>query len=316
MGYSESDAVKLKEELQNYYSQAETLMMKPEGYKALKKLLPLIDLCYDKLLRICEELNEKGCLTEFEWRRTDVTKEKENFDCHVNSWFTGQDAAKLVEGDIAPQSSVGTKSNCTRSSTASEKLRSQVRLEVASAAMNKENTRVCETRFRARQRAEKLKLAAREEANIKQRKAEAEAQRILQKAKEEAEAAERQAMHEIRLKLQEVEDCTEKELEEKKLEWELAKVEADARSKNVSDSQEKPHYHAKDLPSTSKSKGPFVTFKPSKEPIRPTTFVPPSSRSLTDLPFLSRDIEHSNHQEHFATKTLARSPQRNFQSFL
>ena len=105
-------------------------------------------------------------------------------------------------------------------------------------------------------------------------------------------------------------------MEEKKLESELAKVEADAWSKNVSDSQEKPHYHAKDLPSTSKSKGPFVTFKPSKEPIRPTTFVPLPSRSLTDLPFSSRDVEHSNHQEPFATKTLARSPQRNFQSFL
>ena len=41
--------------------------------------------------------------------------------------------------------------------------------------MNKENTKVYETRFRARQRAEKLKLAAREEAEIKQRKAKDEA---------------------------------------------------------------------------------------------------------------------------------------------
>ena len=82
-------------------------------------------------------------------------------------------------------------------------------------------------------------------------------------------------MHKIKLELQEVEDCTEKELEEKKLEWELAKVEADAWSKNVSDLQEKPHHHAKDLSSTSKSKRPFVISNPSKEPIRPTTFVPP-----------------------------------------
>ena len=140
MGFFKSDAVKFEEALQHYYIQAETLIMKPEGYKALKKLLPFINICYDKLLRVCEELNEKGCLIDFEWRRTDVTKEKENFDRHKKFWFTGQDEAKLVEGDIVPQSSVWTKSNCTRSSTVSEKLRSQVKLEVASAAINKETT--------------------------------------------------------------------------------------------------------------------------------------------------------------------------------
>ena len=47
----------------------------------------------------------------------------------------------------------------------------------------------------------KLKLAVRKEAKIKQRKAKAEAQRILQKTKEEAEATECQVMHEIELDL-------------------------------------------------------------------------------------------------------------------
>ena len=36
IGYSESDAVKLNEVLQNYYIQAKILIMMLEGYKALK----------------------------------------------------------------------------------------------------------------------------------------------------------------------------------------------------------------------------------------------------------------------------------------
>ena len=229
MGSEQSEVIQAKQELQNLYIRAESLMLKTEGVKPLKKLLPEIDEHYNELLtklNACEGLDENEIYGSTDWCKADLVREKLDFDIHCRSWLSSQEAVASREDQ--EEMSVSARSSHSRSSTASEKLKSKVKLKVASTALQQETKRVYETRLRAKQFAESKRLAALEEAEMRRRHAEAEAARIIKDAKEEAEAAERKALYELNAEIQEIEESTERDLQERKLDFELAKAEVSA----------------------------------------------------------------------------------------
>jgi len=134
------------------------------------------------LLDALKGLQENECLSDTNICKAGLVKEKRLFDSHVSSWFTSQKMAVtgLGDNDSCSQFSFGARSNLSHSSTANEKRRSQVKLKVASAELSQETVKVYETRLRAKQRAEKIRLEAQEDS-----------ERIMKETKAMVEARER-----------------------------------------------------------------------------------------------------------------------------
>jgi len=92
-----------------------------------------------------------------------------------------------------------------------------VKLKVASAALRQETVKVHKTLLRAKQQGEKIRLEDQEDSK-----------RIMKEAKAMAEAQERRDLEDAEREFQEVQESTERALENKKSELELAKIEVDA----------------------------------------------------------------------------------------
>ena len=200
MGHEE--AIHLKIELQNMYVRAEGLMMKPKGVHPLENLLPEIDV-YERLLHVCEDLQSSDIVPGTNWCKADIKREKSGFDVHAITWISHNEYQMNVR-DTKTLSAHG--SYISSSSVGSAKLKSRVKLKVASTAMQQEVTKVYETRLRAREFAEKKK----------------------QETTRKAQQAEQSALQELEMELLQIEQRTESELRLKEQELELTKVELEA----------------------------------------------------------------------------------------
>ena len=209
------EIARLKQRLQSLYIRAESLMLKPEGVKPLERFLPEIDSCFEKLIEACDPVPKDELVPGTDWSKLDLMKEKESFDVHAVRWFSHNEPlqkSELVSASKAPSYSV-----MSGSSTKSEKLRSQVRLKVATVAMEQESTRGYETRLRARQRAEEKKKKILADAERKQKELE-------RKTRQEME----RTLEEVDRELFEIEESAAENLRKKELEFEMARAEASA----------------------------------------------------------------------------------------
>ena len=134
---------------------------------------------------------------------------------HAVRWLSNNEPlqkSELVSASKAPSYSV-----VSGSSTKSKKLRSQVRLKVATVAMEQESARGYETRLRARQRAEEKKKKILADSKRKQRELE-------RKTRQEME----RTLEEVDRELFEIEESAVENLRKKELEFEMARAEASA----------------------------------------------------------------------------------------
>ena len=168
---------------------AEGLMVKREGVSATKALLPAIDSCFDELMKMCLETADDELVPGLYVSKADLIKEKLAFDVQVSSWICESErlvsAVDILEAAPMIASVARDSPSCcsSSSSTRSKKLESQVKLKVASVAVEQERVKVYQTRSRAREQAERKKREAQEMA----RKAQEEAERELLDAEEKAE---------------------------------------------------------------------------------------------------------------------------------
>ena len=206
-----SEVYHVYQKLRNLYIRAESFMLKPDGLNPLRSLLPDIEKCYKKFLNVSETIGDNEVIPVVEITKQDVVIEKQKFDSQSKSWIA--DLLKTVPVSSTKSVASSMKSSASSSSSRSQKIMSQVKLKVASAAMSQETVKVHETRLRARQRAEQLKREQQEKVELAVRKAREEAELETKKAEQE---------------LLETEEAAEKELRQKQLEYELAKIEADA----------------------------------------------------------------------------------------
>ena len=186
--------------LQNLYVRAESLMMKPEGYKLLLTLLSDIRQKFENLTNLLEALDEQEALN-LNFSKNSIVVENQQFEEHVQRWIkdTEDKLSKESHTFSYERSSVRTGSQSTSSSIRSEKQRSLVKLKIAMAAVQQESARVYETRQKTRERAEEMKRKLMREAEEARQKAEREAEEARKKAKREAEEARQRAEQEKEL---------------------------------------------------------------------------------------------------------------------
>ena len=68
--------------LQNLYVRAESLRMKPEGYKPLLTLLSDIRQCFENLTNLLEALDEQKA-SNLNFSKNSIVVEKQQFEDHV-----------------------------------------------------------------------------------------------------------------------------------------------------------------------------------------------------------------------------------------
>ena len=207
--------------LQNLYVRAESLMMKPEGYKPLLTLLSDIRQNFENLTNLLEALDEQEALN-LNFSKNSTVVENQQFEEHVQRWIkdTEDKLSKESRAFSYERSSVRTGSQSTSSSIRSEKQRSLVKLKIATAAVQQESARVYETRQKTRERAEGMKRKLMREAEEARQKAEREV--------EEARKAANEAMEEVNRQMKLEEEELERVLLDKKRNEELARIEAEA----------------------------------------------------------------------------------------
>ena len=229
--------------LPNLYVRAESLMMKPEGYKPLLTLLSDIRQKFENLTNLLEALDEQEALN-LNFSKNSIVVENQQFEEHVQCWIkdTEDKLSKENRAFSYERSSVRTGSQSTSCSIRSEKQRSLVKLKIATAAVQQESARVYETRQKTRERAEEMKRKLMREAEEARKKAEREAEEARKKAEREAEEARQraeqeveearkranEAMEEVNRQIKLEEEELERVLLDKKRNEELARIEAEA----------------------------------------------------------------------------------------
>ena len=218
--------------LKNLYVRAESLMMKPEGYKPLLTLLSDIRQKFENLTNLLEALDEQEALN-LNFSKNSIVVENQQFEEHVQRWIkdTEDKLSKESRAFSYERSSVRTGSQSTSSSIRSEKQRSLVKLKIATAAVQQESARVYETRQKTRERAEEMKRKLMREAEEARQKAEREAEEVRQRAEQEVEEARKranEAMEEVNRQMKLEEEELERVLLDKKRNEELARIEAEA----------------------------------------------------------------------------------------
>ena len=143
------------QKLRNLCIRAESFMLKPDGVNPLRSLLPDIEKCYKKFLNVSETIGDNEVISVVEITKQDVIIEKQKFDSQSKSWIA--DLLKTVPVSSIKSVAFSMKSSTSSSSSRSQKVISQVKFKVASAAISQETIKVHKTRLRARQRAEQLK---------------------------------------------------------------------------------------------------------------------------------------------------------------
>ena len=270
--------------LQNLYVRAESLMMKPEGYKPLLTLLFDIRQKFENLTNLLEALDEQEALN-LNFSKNSIVVENQQFEEHVQRWIkdTEDKLSKESRAFSYERSSVRTGSQSTSSSIRSEKQRSLVKLKIATAAVQQESARVYETRQKTRERAEEMKRKLMREAEEARQKAEREAEEARQRANEAMEEVNRQ------MKLEEEE--LEKVLLDKKRNEELARIEAEAweelscgKAEEGTSTRKVPHLKIRDY---SKPFSENVTTVKNA----PLHNFPPRTSLLTDIPKSSVQID-------------------------
>ena len=207
--------------LQNLYVRAESLMMKPEGYKPLLTLLSDIRQKFENLTNLLEALDEQEALN-LNFSKNSIVVENQQFEEHVQRWIkdTEDKLSKESRAFSYERSSVRTGSHSTSSSIRSEKQRSLVKLKIATAAVLQESARVHETRQKTRERAEEMKRKLMREAEEARQRAEQEVEEARKRANE--------AMEEVNRQMKMEEEELERVLLDKKRNEELARIEAEA----------------------------------------------------------------------------------------
>ena len=184
--------------MQNMHVRAESLMMKPEGYKPLLTLLSDIRKKFENLTNLLEALDEQKA-SNLNFSKNSIVVEKQQFEEHVQLWIkdTEDKLSKERRAFSHECSSVRTGSQSTSSSIRSEKQRSLEKLKIATAAVQQESARVYETRQKTRERAKEMKRKLMREAEEARKKAEREAEEARKKAEREAEEARKRAEREV-----------------------------------------------------------------------------------------------------------------------
>ena len=133
--------------LQNLYVRAESIMMKPEGYKPLLTLLSDICQCFENLTKLLKALDQQVVLN-LNLSKNSIVVEKQQFKEHVQCWIkdTEDKLSKESHAFSHECSLVRTGSQSTSNSIHSEKWRSLVKLKIAMAAVQQESARFYETR--------------------------------------------------------------------------------------------------------------------------------------------------------------------------
>ena len=302
--------------LQNLYVRAESLMMKPEGYKPLLTLLSDIRQKFENLTNLLEALDEQEALN-LNFSKNSIVVENQQFEEHVQRWIkdTEDKLSKESRAFSYERSSVRTGSQSTSSSIRSEKQRSLVKLKIATAAVQQESARVYETRQKTRERAEEMKRKLMREAEEARQKAEREAEEARQKAEREAEEARQraereaeearqraeqeveearkranEAMEEVNRQMKLEEEELERVLLDKKRNEELARIEAEAweelscgKAEEGTSTRKVPHLKIRDY---SKPFSENVTTVKNA----PLHNFPPRTSLLTDIPKSSVQI--------------------------
>ena len=270
--------------LQNLYVRAESLMMKPEGYKPLLTLLSDIRQKFENLTNLLEALDEQEALN-LNFSKNSIVVENQQFEEHVQRWIkdTEDKLSKESRAFSYERSSVRTASQSTSSSIRSEKQRSLVKLKIATAAVQQESARVYETRQKTRERAEEMKRKLMREAEEARKKAEREVEEARKRANEAMEEVNRQ------MKLEEEE--LERVLLDKKRNEELARIEAEAweelscgKTEEGTSTRKVPHLKIRDY---SKPFSENVTTVKNA----PLHNFPPRTSLLTDIPKSSVQID-------------------------
>ena len=292
--------------LQNLYVRAESLMMKPEGYKPLLTLLFDIRQKFENLTNLLEALDEQEALN-LNFSKNSTVVENQQFEEHVQRWIkdTKDKLSKESRAFSYERSSVRTGSQSTSSSIRSEKQRSLVKLKIATAAVQQESARVYETRQKTRERAEEMKRKLMREAEEARQKAEREAEEARKKAEREAEEARQraeqeveearkranEAMEEVNRQMKLEEEELERVLLDKKRNEELARIEAEAweelscgKAEEGTSTRKVPHLKIRDY---SKPFSENVTIVKNA----PLHNFPPRTSLLTDIPKSSVQID-------------------------
>ena len=292
--------------LQNLYVRAESLMMKPEGYKPLLTLLSDIRQKFENLTNLLEALDEQEALN-LNFSKNSIVVENQQFEEHVQRWIkdTEDKLSKESRAFSYERSSVRTGSQSTSSSIRSEKQRSLVKLKIATAAVQQESARVYETRQKTRERAEEMKRKLMREAEEARKKAEREAEEARKKAEREAEEARKkaeqeaeearqrvnEAMEEVNRQMKLEEEELERVLLDKKRNEELARIEAEAweelscgKAEEGTSTRKVPHLKIRDY---SKPFSENVTTVKNA----PLHNFPPRTSLLTDIPKSSVQID-------------------------
>ena len=280
--------------LQNLYVGAESLMMKPEGYKPLLTLLSDIRQKFENLTNLLEALDEQEALN-LNFSKNSIVVENQQFEEHVQRWIkdTEDKLSKESRAFLYERSSVRTGSQSTSSSIRSEKQRSLVKLKIATAAVQQESARVYETRQKTRKRAEEMKRKLMREAEEARKKAEREAEEARQRAEQEVEARKRanEAMEEVNRQMKLEEEELERVLLDKKRNEELARIEAEAweelscgKAEEGTSTRKVPHLKIRDY---SKPFSENVTTVKNA----PLHNFPPRTSLLTDIPKSSVQID-------------------------
>ena len=301
-----SDPNEVYKALQNLYVRAESLMMKPEGYKPLLTLLSDIRQKFENLTNLLEALDEQEALN-LNFSKNSIVVENQQFEEHVQRWIkdTEDKLSKESRAFSYERSSVRTGSQSTSSSIRSEKQRSLVKLKIATAAVQQESARVYETRQKTRERAEEMKRKLMREAEEARQRAEREAEEARKKAEQEAEEARKkaeqeveearkranEAMEEINRQMKMEEEELEQVLLDKKRNEELARIEAEAWEELSRGNAEE---------STSTRKVPHLKIRDYSKPFSenvttvknaPLHNFPPRTSLLTDIPKSSVQID-------------------------
>ena len=219
------DPNKVYKALQNLYVRAESLMMKPEGYKPLLTLLSDIRQKFENLTNLLEALDEQEALN-LNFSKNSIVVENQQFEEHVQRWIkdTEDKLSKESHAFSYERSSVRTGSQSTSSSIRSEKQRSLVKLKIATAAVQQESARVYETRQKTRERAKEARQKAEREAEEARKKAEREAEEARKKAEREAEEARQRVEQEVEEARKRANEAMEEVNRQMKLEEELGRV--------------------------------------------------------------------------------------------
>ena len=108
-------------------------MLKPEGVKPLERFLPEVDSYFEMLIQACDLVPKDELVPGIDWCKLDLIKEKESFDVQAIRWLSHIEP--LQKSELVSASKALSYSVVSGSSTRSEKLRSQVRLKVATVAI-------------------------------------------------------------------------------------------------------------------------------------------------------------------------------------